>query len=173
MWRSWGERVKTSKLTMLGLCAALAMIFSFVESQIPPIVPLAGVKVGLPNIAIVFVLYRVGVKEAYAVNLVRIVLTSLLFGMSHLPYALVGGMLSLTVMALMRRFTQFSSVSVSVTGGVFHNIGQVAVAYFITNTAQLFTYYLPVLLVSGTVAGVVIGVVAGIAVKRLEKWDLR
>lgn len=158
---------------MLGLCAALAMIFSFVESQIPPIVPLPGVKVGLPNIAIVFVLYRVGVKEAYAVNLVRIVLTSLLFGTSHLPYALVGGMLSLTVMALMRRFTAFSSVSVSVTGGVFHNIGQVAVAYFITNTAQLFTYYLPVLLVSGTIAGVVIGVVAGIAVKRLEKWDLR
>lgn len=165
--------MKTSKLTMLGLCAALAMIFSFVESQIPPIVPITGVKIGLPNIAIVFVLYRVGTKEAYAVNLVRIVLTSLLFGMGHLPYALVGGMLSLTVMALMKRFTQFSSVSVSVVGGLFHNIGQVTVAYFITSTSQLFTYYLPILLVSGTVAGIVIGLVAGIAVKRLEKWTPR
>lgn len=165
--------MKTSKLTMLGLCAALAMIFSFVESQIPPVVPIPGVKMGLPNIAIIFVLYRVGAKEAYAVNLVRILLTSFLFGMSHLPYALVGGMLSLTVMVLMKRFTKFSSVSVSVIGGVFHNIGQVAVAYVITETAQLFTYYLPMLLVSGTIAGVVIGVVAGIAVKRLEKWTPR
>lgn len=171
--RSWGEEMKTSKLTMLGLCAALAMIFSFVESQIPPVVPIPGVKMGLPNIAIIFVLYRVGAKEAYAVNLVRILLTSFLFGMSHLPYALVGGMLSLTVMVLMKRFTKFSSVSVSVIGGVFHNIGQVAVAYVITETAQLFTYYLPMLLVSGTIAGVVIGVVAGIAVKRLEKWTPR
>lgn len=165
--------MKTSKLTMLGLCAALAMIFSFVESQIPPVVPIPGVKMGLPNIAIIFVLYRVGAKEAYAVNLVRILLTSFLFGMSHLPYAMVGGMLSLTVMVLMKRFTKFSSVSVSVIGGVFHNIGQVAVAYVITETAQLFTYYLPMLLVSGTIAGVVIGVVAGIAVKRLEKWTPR
>lgn len=165
--------MKTSKLTMLSLCAALAMIFSFIESQIPPIVPITGIKIGLPNIAIVFVLYRVGVKEAYAVNLVRILLTSFLFGMGHLPYALVGGMLSLTVMALMKRFTSFSSVTVSVVGGVFHNIGQVTVAYFITKTAQLFTYYLPILLVSGTVAGVVIGLVAGIAVKRLGKWTPR
>lgn len=165
--------MKTSKLTMLGLCAALAMIFSFVESQIPTMLP-PGMKLGLPNIAIVFVLYRVGVKEAYAVNLVRIVLTSLLFGsVLSLAYSLVGGMLSLTVMVVMKRFTPFSCVSVSVVGGLFHNIGQVCVAYFVTDTAQLFTYYLPMLLVSGTVAGIVIGLVAGIAVKRLEKWTPR
>lgn len=165
--------MKTSKLTMLSLCTALAMIFAFVESQIPTMLP-PGMKLGLPNIAIVFVLYRVGVKEAYAVNLVRIVLTSLLFGsVLSLAYSLVGGMLSLTVMVLMKRFTSFSSVSVSVVGGLFHNIGQVCVAYFVTDTAQLFTYYLPMLLVSGTVAGVVIGLVAGIAVKRLEKWTPR
>lgn len=165
--------MKTSKLTMLSLCTALAMIFSFVESQIPTMLP-PGMKLGLPNIAIVFVLYRVGVKEAYAVNLVRIVLTSLLFGsVLSLAYSLVGGMLSLTVMVVMKRFTPFSCVSVSVVGGLFHNIGQVCVAYFVTDTAQLFTYYLPMLLVSGVVAGVVIGLVAGIAVQRLEKWTPR
>lgn len=163
--------MKTSKLTMLGLCAALAMVFSFIESQIPSV--MAGVKLGLPNIAIIFVLYRVGVKEAYAVSLVRILLTSFLFGMGNLPYSLAGGMLSLTVMALMKRFTKFSSISVSVVGGLLHNIGQVTVAYFITSTSQLFTYYLPILLVSGSVAGVLIGVVAGIAVERLEKWTPR
>lgn len=89
--------MKTSKLTMLGLCAALAMIFSFIESQIPTMLP-PGMKLGLPNIAIVFVLYRVGVKEAYAVNLVRVALTSLLFGsVLSLAYSLVGGMLSLKI----------------------------------------------------------------------------
>lgn len=164
--------MKTSKLTVLGLCAALAMIFSFVESQIPTMLP-PGMKLGLPNIAIVFVLYRVGAKEAYAVNLARILLTSFLFGMASLPYAMVGGMLSLTAMALMKRFTPFSSVPVSVVGGLLHNVGQVAVAYFVTETAQLFTYYLPMLLVSGTLAGIVIGVVAGVAVKRLERWTPR
>lgn len=158
---------------MLGLCTALAMIFSFVESQIPTMLP-PGMKLGLPNIAIVFVLYRVGTKEAYGVNLTRILLTSLLFGsVLSLAYSMVGGMLSLTVMALMKRFSKFSSVSVSVVGGLFHNIGQVAVAYFVTETVQLFSYYLPLLLVSGTVAGVVIGIVAGIAVERLEKWTPR
>ena len=165
--------MKASKVAQYGLITALALVLSYLESLVPSLgVP--GVKLGLPNIAIVFVLYRVGVKEAYAVNLVRVALTSLLFGsVLSLAYSLVGGMLSLTAMVLMKRFNSFSSVSVSVVGGLFHNIGQVAVAYFVTDTAQLFTYYLPMLLVSGTVAGVVIGLVAGIAVKRLAKWTPR
>ena len=55
----------------------------------------------------------------------------------------------------------------SVTGGVLHNIGQIAMACILLETDAL-KYYLPFLLVSGILAGVVIGVVSAILVKRIR-----
>ncbi len=163
--------MKISKLSLLGLCTALAMALSFVESLVPPLMP--GVKLGLANAATLFVLYRAGAREAAAVSLVRIVLTSLLFGsMLSLAYSLAGGALSLAAMLLLKKYSRFSCVTVSVVGGVCHNIGQIAVACFVTGTKQL-VYYLPALLVSGTVAGVAVGLLAGIVHKRLENWQPR
>ena len=72
--------MKTKKLTVMALTTALAMILSFVESQIPAFVAVPGVKMGLANIAVVFALYKLGWKEAVAISLVRVVLVSLLFG---------------------------------------------------------------------------------------------
>ncbi len=161
--------MKVSKITSLGLFVALAMILSFIEHQIPPLVSVPGIKLGLPNVAIVFVLYGIGEKEAVAVSLVRLLLVSMLFGsMMSLMYGAAGAVLSLTVMILLKKSGKFSYVTVSVTGGVCHNIGQIAVACFVTKTSELL-YYLPVLLISGTVAGVLIGLLAGIVIKRMEK----
>jgi heptaprenyl diphosphate synthase len=85
-----------------------------------------------------------------------------------LAYSLVGAALSLIGMALIKKTGLFSPIAVSVVGGILHNIGQIAVACFVTETAQI-VYYLPVLLISGTIAGVIIGIAAGIVVKRTEK----
>ena len=145
------------KVAQYGLITALALVLSWAESLLPPL-GAPGVKLGLPNLAIVFALYRLGWKDACAVSLVRVVLVALLFGN--------GAALSLALMGVLKRTGKFSPVGVSVAGGVAHNAGQILVAMVLLETARL-AWYLPVLWVSGTVAGVLIGIVAGVLVERV------
>ena len=163
--------MKTSKMTFLGLFTAVAMILSFVETLLPPLTTaLPGIKMGLPNIAIMFILYRVGWKEATVVSIVRVILVSLLFGsVMSMAYSLGGAILSLLIMTLMQKLTSFNRVSISVVGGVCHNIGQILVAWAVTGTAQI-VYYLPVLLISGCAAGILVGLAAGMLEKRVPKF---
>lgn len=162
--------MKTKKVAFLGLSIALAMILSFVESQIPALVAIPGIKVGLPNLAIVFLLYKVGWKDAVIVSIIRIVLVSMLFGnVQTLTFSLAGAFLSLLVMILLKLTNWFSCITVSIVGGIFHNVGQIIAACLWTQTAEV-AFYLPVLLVSGTVAGAVVGLISGMLVKRLGKW---
>ncbi len=152
----------------MALTVALAMILSFVESQIPAFVAVPGVKMGLANIAVVFALYKLGWKEAILVSLIRVFLVSLLFGTgASLFYSLAGAVLSLIGMIGLRATRLFSSVAVSVAGGVLHNVGQIGMACLLLETDVL-RYYLPFLALSGILAGVVIGVVAAIMVKRIR-----
>ena len=98
----------------------------------------------------------------------RVVLVSMLFGsIASLFYSLAGAVLSLAGMGLLKRSGKFTEIVVSVAGGILHNIGQIAMASLILETDAL-RYYLPFLLLSGTVAGVVIGVVSAIMVKRIR-----
>lgn len=162
-------RMNVMKLTKLGLLVTLALILSFLEAQVPPLTAIPGIKLGLPNAAIVFLLYAVGEWEAGLVSLLRILLVSVLFGsLISLWYSAAGAILSLAVMILLKKSRKFSCITVSTLGGVCHNIGQIAAACLITRTAEL-VYYLPVLLLSGTVAGVLIGLLSGIILKRMEK----
>ena len=154
-------------LALLGLCTAAAMILSYVESFIPFGVP--GLKVGLPNIVILFIIYKMSWKEAAAVSLVRCVLTSLLFGtVMSLAYSIAGGAVSITVMALLKKWNKFSHVGVSIAGGITHNAGQIIVAIAVTGVEEI-AYYMPVLALGGTLAGLVIGVAGAILLKRLDK----
>ena len=160
--------MKTKKIAVLALSIALAMILSFVESQIPAFVAIPGVKIGLANIAVVFVLYKLGWKEAVLISLVRVFMVSVLFGTAvSLFYSVAGAVLSLTGMVLLRKTGLFSTVAVSVTGGVLHNVGQILMACLLLET-NVIVYYLPFLILSGVIAGVVIGVVAAIMVNRVQ-----
>ncbi len=162
--------MKTKKVAFLGLSIALAMILSFVESQIPALVAIPGIKVGLPNLVMVFLLYKVGWKETVIVSIIRVVLVSMLFGnVQTMAFSIAGAALSLTGMIILKKFNLFSCIAISVVGGVLHNVGQIIMACLITQTAGIVTY-LPVLLISGTVAGVVIGLIGGMLVKRLDKF---
>ena len=122
---------KTKRLVLLAMLTAVAMILSYVESLLPS-VGIPGVKMGLANIAVIFALFRFGWKEAAALSLVRVVLVSLLFGsVGAMLYSLAGAVLSLAVMALLRRIDRFSTVGISVAGGVAHNAGQILMAMLI------------------------------------------
>lgn len=152
----------------MGLLVALAMILSYVESLIPAFVAVPGVKMGLANIVVVFALYTLGPLEALSISLIRVVLSSLLFGsVLSMAYSLSGAILSLVGMILLKRIKFFSTMAVSVTGGVLHNMGQILVACLVLETDVLL-YYLPVLIISGTVTGAVIGIIASLVIKRLE-----
>ena len=161
--------MKTKKLVTLSSLIAIAMILSYVESLIPVFIPIPGVKLGLSTIASVFALYTLGAPAAIAVALVRVSLSSALFGsITSFLYSLSGALLSLAAMCLLHRVKCLSPIGVSTVGGVCHNIGQIAMAALIMGSGAIFLY-LPVLLISGTVSGVVIGIVGGILSKRLEK----
>ncbi|MBQ8202993.1 MAG: Gx transporter family protein [Clostridia bacterium] len=163
-------KIKTKTLVTLSIFTAIALVLSYVEALLPPIwsaVP--GIKIGLPNIIIVFVLYRFSLKHAVAVSLVRILLNSLLFGNAvTLMYSLAGALLSLAVMALLKRIDRFSMVGVSVLGGVFHNLGQILVAMLVLETAEI-GYYMIILGITGTVAGVLVGLLGSLVLKYTAK----
>ncbi|MBR5817891.1 MAG: Gx transporter family protein [Clostridia bacterium] len=159
---------KTKNLTILSMCTALAMILSFVESFVP--VPLPGIKLGLANTVTLFLLYTLGPISAAGVAIVRIFLSTLLFGAfpTALIYSLSGFVLSFLVMLLAKWVLPFGKVGVSVLGAVFHNLGQVIAACFVMGTPSLAVYFIP-LLVSGTVAGVIVGILSGIVISKSEK----
>ena len=149
------------KTAYLGLFAAIAIIFGYVESLIPFFAGIPGMKLGLANLAVLFILEKYSWKEAALVSTVRILVIGFLFGnMFSILYSLAGAALSLTVMTLMKRFSGFSILGVSVAGGVSHNIGQLIVASFIVENTSLL-YYAPVLLISGVATGLLIGFLTG------------
>ena len=160
--------MKTRNVTLMAMTVAVAMILSFVESQIPAFVAIPGVKMGLANIAVVFALYKMGWKEAVGISLIRVFLVSLLFGTgASFFYSMAGAALSLVGMIVLKATGRFSAVAVSVTGGVLHNVGQIGMACLLLGTNAIL-YYLPFLFLSGILAGIVIGVVAAILVKRIK-----
>lgn len=160
----------TKRLVLLAMLTAVAMILSYVESLLPS-VGIPGVKMGLANIAVIFALFRFGWKEAAALSLVRVVLVSLLFGsIGAMLYSLAGAVLSLAVMALLRRTDRFSTVGVSVAGGVAHNAGQILMAMLILQTRQLLGY-LPVLAVAGIGGGILTGLAAALLIRRIPEYE--
>lgn len=160
-----------SKVAYFGVFTALALIFSYVETLIPIQFGIPGVKLGLANLIIVIALYRMKLSEAYLLSIVRVLLAGFIFGnYFSIIYSLAGGLLSLTVMALLRKKGGFSVIGVSIAGGVFHNIGQLIVASVIVETFSVM-YYVPVLLIAGLVTGLLIGIASDGMLKRLVNLE--
>ncbi len=145
-----------NKAAFLGMFTAIAIIFGYVESLIPVVAGNPGIKLGLANLCVLFLLDRFSIREAALVSAARILVLGYLFGnLFGILYSLAGAALSLTVMALLLRHGRFSLIGVSVAGGISHNIGQLIVAALVIGSSIL--YYFPVLMVSGVLAGILIG----------------
>ena len=157
------------KTAFCGLVLALALIAGYVENLVPVAVAIPGIKLGAANSVILILLYMVGVKEAFLVNISRVLLSGFLFGsMSSILFSLSGAVLSLFVMTLIKKTDRFSINGVSMAGGVFHNIGQLAMAALVLETTAV-CYYLPVLIITGSITGFLIGVLSGEIYKRIIK----
>lgn len=164
---------KTKKVVFLGVMTSVALVLSYLEAILPPITAaIPGIKMGLPNIVMLFLLYRFGVKESAMVSLVRLFIVALLFGnVMTLAYSFAGAALSLLLMAICKKTKIFSVVGTSVVGGVAHNLGQILVAIVLLDTVQL-GYYMAVLAITGTIAGVFVGLAGALILKRLEKYKI-
>ena len=148
------------KTAYLGLFAAIAIIFGYVESLIPFFAGIPGMKLGLANLAVLFVLERYTWKEAALVSIVRIFIIGFMFGSgSSIMYSLAGAAVSLMVMVFVKDKVGFGHLGVSVAGGVSHNIGQLLVALALTATPGVLAY-LPFLILSGILTGLFTGVAA-------------
>lgn len=153
---------------MLGILIALALVLSYLESLLPLSFSVPGVKIGLPNLVIVFALYRLSPRDAVLISLIRVLLVSVLFGsVLSLAYSAAGAVLSLTVMILLRQSGKFGTTGVSVAGAVAHNLGQILAAVLLLETSRL-AWYLPALILFGTLAGVCIGILSALLVKRVQ-----
>ena len=161
-----------SKVAYFGVFIALALIFSYIETLIPFQIGIRGVKLGLANLIIVIALYKTGGKEACLLSVTRVVLSGFIFGnLFSILYSLAGGLLSLAVMALLKRNGGFSVIGVSIAGGVMHNVGQLIVAMLVVETFSV-VYYVPALLIAGLITGMIIGIAANEMLKRLINIDM-
>lgn len=166
--------MRIKKLVLTAVITAMALVSFIIEAAIPPLTPIYGVKLGIANVFTLFTLYALGSKEAAAVLFLRIILGSIFTGqIVSFIYSLSGGVLSFVLMLLLKRFFPDNKVWVlSVLCAVAHNIGQlVAAAVMLQSLAVI--YYLPVLMVSGIIAGACTGLCAQLVLKRLKGFILQ
>ena len=161
------KTISARRVALTGLLAALALIFSYVEALAPFNAGVPGIKLGLANLVPLIILYRLDARYAFAANLIRVLLAGLLFsGMFAALYSLAGSVTSFLVMYLLKKTYLFSVIGVSTAGGVFHNAGQLCVAILAVSGPQLI-HYLPVLIISGMIAGIIVGIGAAILLGRI------
>lgn len=169
--------MQPKKLTLCGMLTALAIVLSLAERLFPldAIVPVPGVKLGLANVVTLFALTRLPTRDAVAILLCRVTLSSLLMGsVTAFLFSLFGGLLALAVMGLLLRAEgRFCSVlGVSVAGAAAHNIGQIIAAVIWMKTGAVVAY-LPLLLVMSVPLGLVTGLTAAVVLSHLQKIDFR
>lgn len=153
--------IETKKLTHLALLTAIALVLFVVEAQLPPLIPVPGVKLGLSNIITLVTLMLYGARDTFLVLLTRILLGSFFCAqLITLFFSLAGGLLCFALcICLYHRFSLKSLWLLSILGACTHNIGQILVAILITGTTDIL-WYLPILLLSGILTGAFTGLVA-------------
>ena len=162
------KTLSASFIARVGLMAALALIFSYVEAIIPYNPGIPGIKLGIANVVTVIALYRFGAKDATAVSVIRVVLAGLLFnGVFGMLYSLAGAALSLLGMTGLKKTGLFSVTGVSMAAGVLHNLGQLLMAAALIEDLRIF-FYFPVLMFSGIAAGILVGIISTLMLKALR-----
>ena len=160
------NRQGARRIALCGLLTAIMLVLGYVESMIPIGVP--GIKLGLSNSVLIFAVYMLNIPTAFVLMVLKVVLSGLLFGgVQAMAYAMAGGVLSLTAMSLLSRSPRIHPVTVSMVGGVMHNVGQVAVAMLLFHTQQLL-YYMAILIFVGMACGALTGVCATSVMKHLK-----
>lgn len=152
---------------------SLAIVFGYLEHLIPLPIGAYGIKLGLANLAVVVLLYTMNAPAAFAVNMLRIILCSILFGtFTSFWYSLIGGLLSFAIMLIIKATKKFSPMGISICGAIAHNIGQTAVAVILMEEFKI-AIYLPILIIAGALTGALIGIIAIPVIKQIDKLNIK
>lgn len=158
----------TKKITNLALLSALAIILGYLETFIPFNLGIPGAKLGLANLITLIVLYTTDFKSALLVSLLRVFIIATVFSNYYMFfYSFTGAVFSLLIMTLLKRTTLFSTLAISISGAVFHNLGQILVAMIFYGFNII--YYLPYLLILSLLTGSVIGIIGQILLTKLPQ----
>ncbi|WP_242656429.1 Gx transporter family protein [Ruminiclostridium hungatei] len=165
--------MKTRRLSRMALLTSVALIIFSVEAQLPPVIPVPGVKLGLANIITIYAIFCFGASDALIILLCRIFLGSIFGGqLMTLLYSLGGGILCFLTVFLLYRLLTLKEVWISsAAGAISHNMGQLIVAAAVMKTTAIF-WYLPVLLISGILSGTFTGLCAQFLIGRMDKLRL-
>lgn len=166
--------MEMKKYTRLSLLLALSVVLNIIETTIPVfngLIP--GLKLGLANIVILFVLYEFSLKDAIYISILRVFLVGIirtgLFSVSFF-FSLGGAVLSIIAMGLVKKYTKLSEIGVSVTGSFFHSLGQIIVASLLINMKAMM-YYLPLLLLFSIPTGIITGLISKELIKNFKLID--
>lgn len=164
---------KTKKLALMAVLTAIALTIFMLESQLPPLVPIPGVKLGLANIITLTAMLILGRREAGAILAVRVIMGAVFAGSpASLLYSAAGGFLAWLVMCLtVKLFSEKQLWIVSALAGVAHNAGQLIACVLIVKTPSVFAYG-PVLAASGVITGCFTGFAAMYLVRAVRKLKL-
>lgn len=168
MKKKYSNRERAHRIALCGLLIAMMLVLGFVESRIPINAGIPGIKLGLSNGVLIFAVYMLDIPTAWLLMVLKVTLSGLLFGgFNTIMYALAGGVLSMLTMTLLSRIKGMHPVTVSMAGGVMHNVGQVALAMILLHTRQLL-YYMAILILVGLACGALTGIVASSVMKHLK-----
>lgn len=170
--------MKTAKstvhqMTLLAVFTTLALAIYYVESLLPPPIPIPGIKLGLANIITLILIKNASLKDAFLVLLMRILLAALLFGqVISLLYSLAGGICCLIAMYFINRLLQghFTGIT-GIFGAMFHNLGQLIMAILLTRSLAPIAY-LPFFVICSAVTGLFTGLCAQFAHKQLQRLNI-
>lgn len=166
--KRFSRREITRRTAYSGLLLATMLVLGYVESLLPAVAGVPGIKLGLSNSVLIFAVYMLDLPTAWVLMILKVLLSGLLFGgFNTILYAMAGGVLSMLLMSVLSRFPSLHPVVVSMVGGVMHNVGQVAVAMLLLHTPQLL-YYMAILVFVGMACGALTGVVAASVMKHLK-----
>ena len=146
------------RVATVAILIAVAFVLSWIELILSITTPIPGIKIGLANLAVLFTMYYCSEKEAFMVLVGRLILNAILFGnVNSLIYSVAGGLLSFVIMVICKKLFPKHIIYISITGGVFHNIGQLTAASIVMNT--FLSWYMPYLIIGGILAGLFNGIV--------------
>ena len=165
--------MKARAIARFALLTALALILGYLESLIPIFPQAPGIKLGLSNLVLLYAIYRLNAWQTILLMLLKVSVSGLLFsGFTGAMYGLCGGLLSVSVMLLLLRIPHISVVTVSASGGVCHNIGQMVLACFLLTPRSVLAYS-PILLAAGLALGILLGFVAKGLLAALDRYERR
>ncbi|NLZ70074.1 MAG: Gx transporter family protein [Clostridiaceae bacterium] len=167
------SRSAARRLALGGVLFSLTLVLTWLDSHLPPLLPIIPTRYGLANIVVMFTLLFVSVRLGASLVLLKAGFAFLIRGAMAGGISLAGGTVSLIILLLLCRPCRNGRVSLllySVFSAVAHNLGQ-ALMLVIFYSSLPILQLLPLLLIDGVISGAVTGLLLGLLLPLLPRME--